>query len=227
MFLLPVRSVERIAPGIFDLSLERRGYPFVSGECAVLFNEAGDSRPYSIASAPDEDALHFLFRRIDGGAVSPWLAGRKPGDGVRISTPFGEFRPRLSADGGEPNVWIATGVGIAPFRSLVRGLARAGAAAPAHKPVCLYGVRRRRDAVDLELFEKYTDLRLAVSRERVPGCHHGRVTDLMDGLRAEPGAEFYLCGLDAMVDEAAAWLQSKRIGGRRVHVEVFFSSASR
>jgi len=221
MFLLPVHAVRSVADDVFELELERRGYPFEPGECAVLFNDAADSRPYSMASAPHEPVLRFLIRRMPGGAVSDWLSARRPGEGVRISTPFGAFRPGLGGPRGDPGVFIATGVGIAPFLSYLRS---EYARQAVRRPVCLYGVRRLADAVHLDLLRRETDLHLALSREQLPEIHHGRVTDLLPAIEMGPDRHTYLCGLDAMVDDCARQLAARGVDHARMHWEVFFSA---
>lgn len=223
MFLLPVHDVRFHTEDVFELALERRGYPFEPGECAVLYNGGGDSRPYSLCSAPDDPLLRFLIRRIPGGAVSPWLAERQPGDGVRISTPFGQFHPGQGGAPDDPGVFVATGVGISPFLSALRAREAAGGGS-AGRAVCLYGVRHAREAVHLEFLRRTTDLRLAVSREAVAGAHHGRVTDLLPQVPFHAGTHFYLCGLDEMVDEVAFWLAGRGVDPRQIHTEVFFLS---
>ncbi len=223
VFLLPVHAVRFLAEDIFELELERRGYPFEPGECAVLFDFGVTSRPYSLASGPEEPVLRFLIRRQRGGVVSTWLGDRRPGDGVRISTPFGAFRPGGGDVGADPGVFVATGVGIAPFLSYAYS---ARADAPGPRPRCLYGVRCLADAVRLERLRAVTDLRLAVSREAAPGAHHGRVTDLLEAVPIGPDTSVYLCGLDAMVDDAVRQLSARGVAPERVHVEVFFSRRS-
>lgn len=229
MFELAVREVRFYTPEIFEISLDRNGYEFVSGECAVLFNASGDSRPYSMASAPEEEALRFLVRRMPGGALSDWLAERQPGDLVRLSPPFGEFRP---VAGEAPVVLVATGVGVSPFLSLLRSLGRDGSPvlSPAEGPSrpslisCLYGVRTASEAVELSLLQQKTTLQLAVSREADTEHFHGRVTDLIDTIPADETTEFYLCGYDEMIDEASRLLYARGIDPCRIHTEVFFDS---
>lgn len=231
MFLLPVQGVTELAPEIFEVALERRGYRFVPGECAVLFDGGAESRPYSIASAPDDEVLRFLIRRMPDGVVSRWLTARAPGDGVRISTPFGDFRPGREGPSGAPIVFVATGVGIAPFLSWARGHEAISCPSPRPSPrggegvavpVCLYGVRRMEDAVALDVLRRRTALRLAVSREAAARAHHGRVTDLLADLPITADTQFFLCGIDAMVDEVAYWLDAHGVDHARVHTEVFF-----
>jgi ferredoxin-NADP reductase len=217
MFDLKVQGVRFFTPEIFELSLERGTCSFACGQCAVLFHEQDDSRPYSISSHPEDTALRFLIRRISGGFLSNWLAERRPGDRVRVSAPFGGFRP---AAGEGPSVFVATGVGIAPFLSVLRG-SRGGR----RDIVCLYGVRRPGDAVERRLLGERSALHLAVSREKEAPHFCGRVTGLIDALPLPPGATFYLCGYDAMVDEVFDRLLRFGVTADRIQTEVFFQTA--
>ncbi len=215
-----VISVNWHAPGIFELALERDDIRFMPGDCTALFgadNQA--SRPYSFASGVDETALRFLIRRMEGGEVSPYLAERQPGDRVRISPPFGWFRPGQSGEGA-PSVFIATGTGIAPFFSYLRTW-------PDSPPLrVLYGVRQRADAIDLEWLRERCDVRLAVSREDAEDAFRGRVTDLLPDVPLGPEIHYYLCGLDAMIDQTTVWLEERGIDIAHIHRECFFNAES-
>ena len=139
----------------------------------ALFGPDGRvSRPYSIASGTGEDILRFLIRRMPGGEVSEYLAGLQPGDQVRVSPPFGWFRPGEHA-GQRPFAFLATGTGVAPFMSYLRS---PGAVRPA---AFLYGVRQADNRVDTDWLAKVGGVQCAVSREAVDGCHHGRITGLL------------------------------------------------
>lgn len=217
---LTVTAVLAHGPHIFELQLERGGLPFVPGDCVALYTGDGRvSRPYSIASGTTENILRFVIRRMPGGTLSAYLAERRPGDAVRISPPFGWFRP---GEGGarRPFVFIATGTGIAPFLSHYRSKPDARPAA------CLYGVREAVDIVDRALLSRL-GAAFAVSRERVDGCHHGRVTGLLDRLPpVASGTDYYLCGLDAMIDEVTAWLEARGVALTSIHRECFFNASS-
>ncbi len=229
MFERRVREVRFYTPDLFEISLERGDYCFAAGECAVLFNAQGDSRPYSVASAPRADDLCFLVRRIPGGALSGWLAERRPGDSVRLSPPFGAFRP---ACGVRPLVLVATGVGVSPFLSLLRSLGGppaspamdGGVAVPPQSIRCLYGVRSVREAVELALLQQKTTLQLAVSREAETEHFPGRVSGLLETLCLPADADYYLCGCDAMIDEVFGILHRRGVPASRIFTEVFFSS---
>ncbi len=215
---LDVVGVRAIGSEVFELQLRREGIPFVPGDCMALYAADGRvSRPYSLASGTGEEVLRFVIRRMAGGEVSPYLAGRRVGDRVRVSPPFGWFRPgEHTAE--RPAVFVATGTGIAPFLSHFRSRP------DAPRSLCLYGVRQRADAVDAEWLAGRSDFHLAVSRERARGAFHGRVTELLPTLALPPEADFYLCGLDAMIDEVTVWLEGRGVPLERIHRECFFNA---
>ena len=213
-----VQDIRFHSDDIFELTIERNGAAFEPGDCVALSNPTGDSRPYSISSGQGEDALRFVIRRMPDGAVSGYLAERKPGDTIEASPPFGWFRPARSGAPGDPSVFVATGTGIGPFLSALRSFPDATPAA------VLYGVRVLADAVAVDELERRAPFRLAVSREAAPPHHHGRVTDLLDGLPRSPDTHYYLCGLDAMIDDVTAWLEQRGVAFTHIHREVFFNA---
>lgn len=82
------------------------------------FNGEGFSRtwhPFSVASCRFEPALRLLIRAA--GIDTAHVAELKPGDTVDLAGPFAEFEDRQG-----DQVWIAGGVGIAPFLGMIRCL---------------------------------------------------------------------------------------------------------
>ncbi len=214
---ITVHSIHWHSPDIFEIRFERDGMTFTAGDCVALYHANGkQSRPYSMASGTGEELLRFVIRRMPGGVLSEWLATRQPGDRVMRSPPFGWFRPG-HAEPAESSVFIATGTGIAPFLAYLRSR-------PEHPPIlCLYGVRTLADAVEADWIRARCPLRLAVSREQVPGAHHGRVTALLDDMPVEEGIHYYLCGLDSMIFEITSWLEERGVSPVRIHRECFFN----
>jgi len=77
-------------------------------------------RAYSIASPPDSDNKFALcLNRVQDGFMSNFLCDMKEGDEIACQGPFGDFilRPPM-----RDTIFIATGTGIAPFRSMLRWL---------------------------------------------------------------------------------------------------------
>lgn len=209
-----VAAVNTINDDLFELLVERNGMEFTPGDCVAVYTEQDQSRPYSIASGPDQDILRFLIREMDGGEVSPWLRSRESGDVVRITPPFGWFRPGQEI-GDHPFVFLATGTGIAPFIAYMETFSRPPAAV-------LYGVRRTADAFGFSRLRNFcSETRLAVSRE-VSEHHHGRLTDLLPDLPEAENMHYYSCGLESMVNDTATWLQENGVPLSHIHREVFF-----
>jgi len=217
--MMTVRNVRWFGREVFEISLEREGLAFTPGDCLALFAADGRvSRPYSIASGIHDDAVRFVVRHMPGGVVSTFLSSRKPGDAVRVSPPFGWFRPGEHR-GVRPFVFIATGTGIAPFLAYLRSY-------PESKPAaCLYGVRNGVDLIEPEWLSKAAGATIAVSRENLPGYHHGRVTDVLSSLAVSEDTDFYLCGLDAMIDDVTVWLERNGVDISRIHRECFFNAS--
>ncbi|MDZ8117854.1 ferredoxin--NADP reductase [Pontiella agarivorans] len=209
-----VAAVNTINDDLFELLVERNGMEFTPGDCVAVYTEHDQSRPYSIASGPGKDLLRFLIREMDGGEVSPWLRNRNPGEAVRITPPFGWFRPGQDI-GEHPFVFLATGTGIAPFIAYMETFNRPPEAV-------LYGVRRAADAFGFSALQNFcTATQLAVSRE-ASEHHHGRLTDLLPDLPRTENMHYYCCGLESMVNDTAAWLQKNGLPLSQIHREVFF-----
>src|SRR2546422_6736717 len=109
------------------LEFEVLGVPrfgFVAGQWLSLKANKPDgeeiSRAYSIASPPgDDNRFALCLNRVQEGFMSNFLCDMKEGDEIHCQGPFGDFilRPPL-----RDTVFIATGTGIAPFRSMLHWL---------------------------------------------------------------------------------------------------------
>lgn len=78
-------------------------------------------RAYSIASPPHEPTvIELCIQHVEGGAASTYLWKLKEDDPVSISGPHGNFilKEPLEYD----PILMATGTGVAPFRSMIRHL---------------------------------------------------------------------------------------------------------
>lgn len=208
-----VREIRSYSPDLYELVVDRNEMAFSPGDCVAIYTEHEKSRPYSISSGTGEEELRFIIREMDGGEVSPWLKERNAGEPIKITPPFGWFRPGQGI-GKAPFAFLATGTGIAPFLSYMHSLHR--------KPeYCLYGVRKESDAAGFKQMLNFCPARLAVSREKTEH-HHGRITDLMHELPLTPETHYYCCGLESMVNETTEWLQREGIELSKIHREVFF-----
>lgn len=76
------------------------------------------TRVYSIASSPTHDELEFCVRRVPGGQMTSELAvDLEIGDTVTLRGPYGELL--LEEPSRRDLVFLATGTGVAPFKSMI------------------------------------------------------------------------------------------------------------
>lgn len=82
-------------------------------------DDRGEVRPFSISSSPTEDFLMFTTKFAEPGSTfKKTLLSLPPGAKVRIRGPFGHFI--LPEDTSQPIVFLGGGVGITPFRGMIK-----------------------------------------------------------------------------------------------------------
>jgi ferredoxin-NADP reductase len=111
---------------------------FLPGQFISITIPLGDetrSRPYSIASDPEERGpFEICFNRVEGGRGVAWLFERQVGDTIEFTGPFGAFTIDRA-----PNVelgFIAESTAIAPIRPMLK---RALSLASGQKILLIYG----------------------------------------------------------------------------------------
>ncbi len=127
----------------------------------------GNTRGFSVASAPEEDHLMFTTRMRDT-ACKRALRSMPIGTEVKIEGPFGNLT--LHNNVKRPAILLAGGIGITPFRSMVVHAAKAKLP---HKMVLFYSNRRPEDAAFLTEFK-------ALEREN-PNYHFVPTMTNMEG----------------------------------------------
>lgn len=97
---------------------------FLSGQYVGLRYD-GTSRAYSLASSPTREDLELCVRRVPGGRLSPHICDDlATGDELTVRGPYGDLV--LQDDSPRDVVFLATGTGVAPFRSMILSLFAAG-----------------------------------------------------------------------------------------------------
>jgi hypothetical protein len=101
----------------FEIKLSRpASFTFKPGQRISLKHKKME-RDYSLASSPDESHLKLCIRHVKKGVLSQELGDTQIGTRMSFAGPHGYFTFK---DLQRPTVFIATGTGIAPFRSMVR-----------------------------------------------------------------------------------------------------------
>ena len=114
-----------VAEGTMAFTLERpAGFEFAAGQYITItlpaprYTDAkGNSRTFSIASSPQEAGGLTFATRMTGSALKRSLAEMPLGAPISIFGPAGDFV--MPVDATLPVIFIAGGIGITPFRSMI------------------------------------------------------------------------------------------------------------
>lgn len=207
-------EIEVLTPETFVMHFERKGFDFIPGQYVVLRDpESGQAREYSIYSSTQDDVLSFLVREIKGGGFSRLLRHLTVGSSMYIEGPMGFFILDKQARSGAPVLFVASGTGIAPFRSFVRSM-------PGLNYLLLHGVCFADEAYGKHEFDQ-SRYYLCTSRED-KGNYFGRVTSYLRKYPVNEKMICYLCGNSNMIEEVTDILESYTISPENIHTEVFF-----
>lgn len=146
-----LRGREQVAHGTMALHFDKpAGFKFKPGQAidvVLLEPPAGDAQSarhtFSIVSAPFENELVIATRMRDS-AFKRTLGALPVGTSIAIEGPSGSLT--LHNDRARPAVFIAGGIGITPFMSIVRQAAHDGLQ---QRLTLLYSNRRPEDAAYL------------------------------------------------------------------------------
>ncbi len=171
------------------------------------------TRPYSIASPPSEHArLTLVLNLVAEGPGSTYLFSLREGDRTTFKGPAGTFY--LREDAGKDRLLIATGTGIAPFRSMILSLLEKDAE---QRLTLFWGLRSQRDLYYQDaltsLAGRHPQFAAVTTLSRPePGWTGatGRVTELVDKrIASVKDLAVYLCGNGGMIRDVTELLRAK------------------
>ena len=227
-----------IAPGLAHFAFRaatQESFRFTPGQFVSLSAEIGGkmiTRAYSIASAPNdspEDPRRFdlYLNQAPEGRFSNYLFQMKPGESVEMAPPLGTFILRQPP---RDSLFIATGTGIAPFRSIIR--THLNSDSP--RVTLLFGVRHASHlayrAEFEELARQYSNFRFwpTVSRpdadwDGLQGHVQQHLEEALQGLASNgvSAVDVYICGLKEMVDDVRSRLKAAGFDRKQVFYEKY------
>ena len=209
-----ILNIRNLTESTFVLQLPATRFKFEAGQ-HISLSVLGDfqSREYSIYSAEDAENLEILVKEVDGGYFTPKLKNLKNGDILEIHGPFGRFSLDKSKLETHRHIFIATGTGIAPFRSMIMSN-------PGLNYQLIHGVRLGNEAYEREFYDSERYL-LCTSRDD-SGDYGGRLTGYLRETEFDKNSSFYLCGNSDMVFDAMEILKSRGFGRKDINEEVYF-----
>lgn len=231
-----VKNISTIAPNVRTFLLEVPELPsfdFRAGQFVTMDLPIGEKRlqrwrSYSIANAPEgSNLLELCIVNSSEGLGSKYLFEEvQEGSLLKFKGPDGGFvLPEIIE---KDLVFICTGTGIAPFRSMILDLKKSG---KAHRNIHLiFGTREESGILYRAEFEALVQsmpgfrFDIALSRQADWPGYKGHVHQvyLEQYASPRPDVDFYLCGWSSMIDEAVANLMIKLGYDRsQIHYELY------
>jgi CDP-4-dehydro-6-deoxyglucose reductase len=231
---------EWLTPDTLKIGFEPVGaslFPFVPGQYVSLVLEADPARdlrrelrPYSLWGHPDEfEYAITVVRMVEGGRATSWLRDIEIGTDLKMVGPLGSFFLRRPLH--KSIVFVATGTGVVPLRSMLKDLIATGEIHN-HDTQLLFGVRHQRDLFELqemsrwaERFERFQFVPTLSRPDESWDGATGRVTEHLERMDLPiEDVQVYLCGNGAMIQDAVALLEARGLNRRtrRVVLEKYF-----
>jgi len=206
-----VQKMERVTDDVMILGLKlpaNERLQFLPGQYLEFLLKDGSRRSFSMGNAPHDDELIQLHvRHVPGGQFTDHVFGKmKERDILRFEGPQGTFF--LREDSAKPIVFVASGTGFAPIKSIIEHALNKGIA----RPMTLYwGGRRPKDLYLHALASSWAEQGklkyVPVISDALPedawagrtGFVHRAVMEDFPDLS---GHQVYACGVPIMVDSA-------------------------
>jgi len=203
------------------------GFSFEVSQAMKLIldvQEGWDWHMLSIASAETRDYLEFAVRHTESPFKRAFYL-LKPGDEVHLTGPYGHF----PIESGRPGIFIAGGIGITPFKSMLEQATDLGWPTPL---TLVYANRSPNEVAfkeqldGLEQSNRNLQIIYTVSRPspNLSWAHRtGRIAGdlLADVMTDREDAIFYLAGTPSMVMELGQVVEALGVPPERIRLEMF------
>ena len=231
-----IHKMERCADDVMVLHLKlpaNERLQFLAGQYIEFLLKDGSRRSFSMGNAPhDDEHLQLHVRHVAGGQFTDHVFNRmKERDILRFEGPLGTFFLREDSD--KPAVFVASGTGFAPIKSILEHAFKKGIS----RPMTLYwGGRRPKDlymnALPLQWAAEHPHFKyVPVVSDALPEdgwtgrtgfVHRAAMEDFPD----LSGCQVYACGVPVMVDSARRdFVQQCRLPETEFYADSFTTQA--
>ena len=226
-----IHSIEKLTSDVVSVKLRlppTSDFRFLPGQYIDVIGSGGLRRSYSLANSHAAGKMLELYiREVDGGAMSQyWFNDAKPNDLLRLNGPLGTFFLRDARDADV--VFLATGTGIAPIRSILEGLASADPATHPRSISVYWGNRTESDLYQIPAISPAVRFIPVLSRPDASwtgAC--GYVQDVLIERQPELlNTVVYACGSPAMIQSAKELLLQRGLSEKRFYSDAFVCSAA-
>jgi ferredoxin-NADP reductase len=239
-FSLSLKETYMVTPTVRHFVFVRTDeapFHFIPGQfITVHFEQDGKSlrRSYSVGTVPSKtEAVEFAASYIQDGPGSEFLFHLKVGQIVQASGPFGRLVLR-EAEVVRRYIFVATGTGVTPYRSMLTQLGERFVLQPDLEVVVLLGVRNREELLYgddfIEFAEQHPQFRFIPHYSRAAqedlGFFErlGYVQTEFANLSLNPLQDIvYLCGNPNMIDESFEILRARGFDTSHIRREKYIS----
>lgn len=205
-----------------------KGFTFKAGQYLSIsrINEEGKKlrTPYSIATAPGSGTGEFCVKLVENGKASNFIKNLKEGDKIELFGPAGKFVVRDSSK--EKNIcFVSTGTGISAFASMIPSLLHEGFS---NKLVLVKGFRDEEDVLYDSEFKKlekeYSNFEFhnVLSQPKDASFENkGYVQDFLEKNMVDFKGDFYLCGLNEMINSVLRKLEGWGFDSKNIFFEEY------
>jgi CDP-4-dehydro-6-deoxyglucose reductase len=224
---------EMFSSKVFHLTLQLdnpQTINFIPGQFLSIAVGPGANRSYSIASGPSRNTtIDLLVDVAPGGPGSQYFLKEEVGQPVSFIGPMGKFI--LEKEEG-PIVFLATGTGVAPFKSMLEYLFEKQVKdKDFHKrQIYLYlGFRHEENIFWHDYLESRSHehpnfhylVTLSQPTEQWLGCRGYVQTCVDTQLFLNPDTQIYICGGRNMVKGTLEFLRAQKVAEDKLHFEPF------
>ena len=231
--MMKVSSVENISNSIIRIYMEsgcrQDRFVFSPGQFFYFrfFSDCvgKEEHPFTVSSSPMGKELSVTVKKE--GNYTEHLSALKRGDYVWIDGPYGLFSP---VPDGRQKLFIAGGIGITPFLSVLKDWEIKGVP---FSTVLLWSVKLENDIIDAAVLERIQGgnssfkFRIFVTGEKSAGYRNGRIgeDDIRESLYsgAVNDTDVYICGPLPFMSHAGALVVKAGVPKRNIYIESFSS----
>jgi predicted ferric reductase len=175
--------------------------------------------PFSISSGPSDGYLRVSVKGL--GDYTSKLVQLKPGTEAEIEGAYGRFS--YTKTDSKNQIWIAGGIGVTPFLSMVRSLPNTD-----YKVDLYYSVKTASELIDwnsLKLLAANHQDRLRVIPYVGDQMKAHLTADYVEKMSGGlVGKDIFICGPPPMMDSLRAQFKQKAVPGTSLHTEEFAMS---
>lgn len=170
--------------------------------------------PYTIFRSENKNEIMVMIKAL-GDYTKELYNKIKPGMRVKLEGPYGYFNFR---HGGNNQIWIGGGVGIAPFISWVRDLKENGFSENLNVDL-FYCTEHENDAIHLTEFKKFESENPGFKLKLVCAAETGLLK--ADEIELNNSFDVFICGPKQMRIDLLKGLVNKGVSKDKIHFEDF------